>query len=54
MFTYNSVLEDREQYENMAVCMDKHHCAHCNYCGPSWYILNSRIFTIRKKLCSPL
>ena len=23
MFTYNSLLEDREQYKNMAVCMDK-------------------------------
>lgn len=53
MFTYNSLLEDREQYKNMAVCMDKHHFAHCNYYSQSWYILSSSIFTIQKKLCSP-
>lgn len=53
MFTYNSLLENRDNIENMAVCMDKPHFAHCNYCSQSWYILSSRIFTIQKKLGSP-
>ena len=48
MFSYNPLLKDGEQYKTTAVCMDKHHFAHCNYCSQSWYIL-----TIQKKLCSP-
>lgn len=51
MFCYNSLLEDGEQYRNMAVCMDKHNFAYCNYCSQSCYILSSRIVTTHKKLC---
>lgn len=50
MLLYNSLLEDGEQYKNMAVCMDKHNFAHFNYCNQSCYILSSRIHTIQKKL----
>ena len=53
MFLRNSLLEDGEQYRNMAFCTDKHNCAHYNYCSQSWYVLSSRIVATQKKFCFP-